>query len=58
MFNISGFDKSTNSFMETDIFYDAIRYVNEKDIKLLGALNKETDKYEVVLYLPIEYKEK
>lgn len=58
VFNISGFDKSTNSFMETDIFYDAIRYVNEKDIKLLGALNKETDKYEVVLYLPIEYKEK
>lgn len=58
VFNISGFDKSTNSFMETDIFYDAIRYVNEKDIKLLGALNKETDKYEIVLYLPMEYKEK
>lgn len=58
VFNISGFDKSTNSFMETDIFYDSIRYVYENDIKLLGALNKETDKYKVVLYLPMEYKEK
>lgn len=58
VFNILGFDKSTNSFMETDIFYDGIRYVYENDIKLLGALNKETDKYEVVLYLPMEYKEK
>lgn len=57
VFNISGFDKRSNSFMETDIFYDDIRYVYEKDIKLLGTLNKETDKYEVILYLPMEYKE-
>lgn len=57
VFNISGFDKRSNSFMETDIFYDDIRYVYENDIKLLGTLNKETDKYEVILYLPMEYKE-
>lgn len=57
-FNILGFDKVSNSFIETDIFYDDIRYVYENDIKLLGTLNKETDKYYVVLYLPMEYKEK
>ena len=57
VFNILGFDKFSNSFMETDIFYDDIRYVYENDIKLLGTLNKETDKYKVVLYLPMEYKE-
>lgn len=57
VFNILGFDKFSNSFMETDIFYDDIRYVYENDIKLLGTLNKETDKYEVILYLPMEYKE-
>lgn len=58
VFNILGFDKFSNSFMETDIFYDDIRYVYENDIKLLGTLNKETDKYEVILYLPMVYKEK
>lgn len=58
VFNILGFDKFSNSFMETDIFYDDIRYVYENDIKLLGTLNKETDKYEVILYLPMGYKEK
>lgn len=57
VFNILGFDKFSNSFMETDIFYDDIRYVYENDIKLLGTLNKETDKYEVILYLPMGYKE-
>lgn len=57
VFNILGFDKFSNSFMETDIFYDDIRYVYENDIKLLGTLNKETDKYEVILYLPMRYKE-
>lgn len=57
VFNILGFDKVSNSFMETDIFYDDIRYVYENDIKLLGTLNKEADKYEVILYLPMKYKE-
>lgn len=57
VFNILGFNKYNNTFIQTDIFYDDIRYVYENDIKLLGTLNKETDKYEVVLYLPMEYKE-
>lgn len=57
-FNIFGFDKFSNSLIKTDIFYDDIRYVYENDIKLLGTLNKETDKYYVVLYLPMKYKEK
>lgn len=57
VFNILGFDKFSNSFMETDIFYDGIRYVYENEIKLLGTLNKETDEYEVILYLPMVYKE-
>lgn len=55
-FNILGFHKVFNSFIETDIFYDDIRYVYENDIKLLGTLNKEADKYEVILYLPMKYK--
>lgn len=55
-FNILGFRKVFNSFIETDIFYDDIRYVYENDIKLLGTLNKEADKYEVILYLPMKYK--
>lgn len=56
-FNILGFDKDFNSLIKTDIFYDDIRYVYENDIKLLGTLNKEADKYEVILYLPMKYKE-
>ena len=43
--------------MKTNIFYDGIEYVYENDIKLLGTLNKETGEYEVILYLPMGYKE-
>ena len=56
-FNMLGFDKASNRFMKTNIFYDGIEYVYENDIKLLGTLNKETGEYEVILYLPMGYKE-